>query len=106
MIKMSRAVNFVKSCAKGKAQVVKRQKVKSSDSQHMSLQFIDELNEVLFVEMLRHAKVLIQFKGGCSGAELRRQFQNVSLKAVQDFLAVAIKRGMIKEDPPGTFVLQ
>ena len=106
MIKMPRAVNLEKSRAKGKVQVVKRQNVKSSNSQHTNLQFIDELNEVLFVEMLRHAKVLIQFKGGCSGIELRRQFQNVSLKAVQDFIAEATKRGMIKEDPPGTFVLQ
>lgn len=106
MIKMSRAVNLVKSRAKEKAQVVKRQKVKSLNSQHTSLQFIGELNEALFVEMLRHAKVLIQFKGGCSGVELRRQFQNVPLKAVQNFIAEATKRGMIKEDPPGTFVLQ
>jgi hypothetical protein len=89
---------------KNKAQS-RRQRVKGNS--HLKTTHAPyELDDVLFNEMFKQVKMLIQLKGGCDKYELRQQFQNLSFETIHHFLLVAMKRGIIKEYPVGTFMLQ
>ena len=78
----------------------KTKKTESQVTTHFS-----EMDDVLFNEMLQQVRMLMGFRGECGSYELRKQFRNVSIKMINDFLLLAIKRGIIKEGPIGTFVL-
>ncbi len=80
-----------------------RRKAKKSSSQVTT--YFSEMDDVLFNEMLQQVRMLMGFRGECGSYELRQQFRNVSTKMISDFLLLAIKRGIIKEGPIGTFVL-
>jgi hypothetical protein len=78
-------------------------KVKKTESQVTT--HFSEMDDVLFNEILQQVRMLMGFRGECGSYELRQQFRNLSSKTVGDFLLLAIKRGIIKEGPVGTFVL-
>jgi hypothetical protein len=65
-----------------------------------------ELTSQMFDEMLEHVKPLLTMKWGCSESQIKKQCRNVPEKTIESFLAEAMKRGIIKEEPVGTFALR
>ena len=67
---------------------------------------IVRITKDLFNEMLLQSKPLLQSNGGCGKSQLQDQFRNIPVKTIDDFINTAIAKGIIKEEPPGTFKLR
>ena len=56
-----------------------------------------EISDRIFSDMLEHIRPLLSKKGGTSEWQIKDHFRNMRAQAVEQFLSIAMKRGIIKE---------
>lgn len=64
-----------------------------------------KMTEEYFNEMLEQVRPLLAMNGGCPQSQIMKMFRKLPASVVEHFLSLAIQKGIIREEPLGTFTM-